>query len=382
MRSAHRVDPTIPIERLIVPVLSDLKIAVLPGDGIGIEVMDVCLEVLEALTKKRDGIGFRWEPMQGGANAYRETGSAFTDDAMKAVGQADAILFGAMGLPDVRYPDGTEIAPQLDIRMEYELYAGVRPIRSLPGTTGPLRDSRAEQIDFVILREQTEGLYYSRGRGVMPDADTALDTMRLTRSGCERVFNYAFRLADERRTRGRPGKVTCVDKAGVLKSYAFMRRVFEETSKRFSGFDSDSANIDATALNLLLKPWAFDVIVTENMFGDILSDLGAGLIGGMGFAPSGDIGDRHGMFQPCHGTAPDIVGMGKANPTAMFLSAAMMLDWLGHQHRIDRLTEAGRILEDAVRAAFARGVLRPFEFSGKDGTAAITRAVLSEIAKA
>ena len=128
---------------------------------------------------------------------------------------------------------------------------------------GRLRDPRAEQIDFVILREQTEGLYYSRGRGVMPDADTALDTMRLTRAGCERVFIYAFRLADERRARGRPGKVTCVDKAGVLKSYAFMRRVFEETSKRFSGFDSDSANIDATALNLLLKPWAFDVIVRK-----------------------------------------------------------------------------------------------------------------------
>ena len=118
------------------------------------------------------------------------------------------------------------------------------------------------------------------------------------------------------------------------------------------------------------------------MFGDILSDLGAGLIGGMGFAPSGDIGDRHGMFQPCHGTAPDIVGMGKANPTAMFLSAAMMLDWLGHQHHLDRLTDAGRILEDAVRAAFARGELRPFEFGGKDGTAAITRAVLAEISKA
>lgn len=364
------------------PVLSDLKIAVLPGDGIGIEVMDVCLEVLEAVAKKSGSISFHWEPTQGGANAYRDTGSAFTDEAMKAVGKADAMLFGAMGLPDVRYPDGTEIAPQLDIRMEYELYAGVRPIRSLPGTAGPLRDPRAEQIDFVILREQTEGLYYSRGRGVMPDADTALDTMRLTRSGCERVFKYAFRLADERRARGRPGKVTCVDKAGVLKSYAFMRRVFEETSKRFPGFDSDTANIDATALNLLLKPWAFDVIVTENMFGDILSDLGAGLVGGMGFAPSGDIGDHHGMFQPCHGTAPDIVGMGKANPTAMFLSAAMMLDWLGHQHHLDRLTDAGRLLEEAVRSAFARGGLRPFEFGGKDGTAAITRAVLAEISKA
>jgi 3-isopropylmalate dehydrogenase len=361
---------------------SDLRIAVLPGDGIGIEVMEACLEVLETLTKKVGNARFVWYKLQGGAIAYRDTGTALSDDAMKQIGGADAILFGAMGMPDIRYPDGTEIAPQLDIRIEYELYAGVRPIRTLPGMAGPLRDPRSAQIDFVILREQTEGLYYSRGRGVMQDADTALDTMRITRSGSERVFDYAFRLAAQRRKRGRPGNVTCVDKAGVLKSYAFMRRVFEQRSRNFPGFKSDCANVDATALNLLLKPWDFDVIVTENMFGDILSDLAAGLIGGMGFAPSGDIGERHGMFQPCHGTAPDIAGTGKANPTAMFLSAAMMLEWLGDQNGIGRLSEAAKILEDAVRNAFSRGALRPFELGGSDGTAAITRAVLSELAKA
>jgi len=361
---------------------SDLRIAVLAGDGIGIEVMGACTEVLETLSQKVGNTRFVWNRLPGGANNYRETGTALTDEAMKQIGCADAILFGAMGMPDIRYPDGTEIAPQLDIRIEYELYAGVRPIRTLPGLAGPLRDPRSARIDFVILREQTEGLYYSRGRGVMQDADTAVDTLRITRSGCERVFDYAFRLAAQRRKRGRPGNVICVDKAGVLKSYAFMRRVFEERAGHFSGFESDCANIDATALNLLLKPWDFDVIVTENMFGDILSDLGAGLIGGMGFAPSGDIGDYHGLFQPCHGTAPDIAGTGKANPTAMFLSAAMMLDWLGDQHGIERLSEAAKILEDTVRKAFAPGLLRPFEYGGSDGTVAITRAVLSELAKA
>ena len=361
---------------------SDLRIAVMPGDGIGIEVMHACLEVLEALAAKSGQPRFAWHRLAGGAIAYRDTGTALSGEAMKALGRADAILFGAMGMPDIRYPDGTEIAPQLDIRMEYELYAGVRPIRALPGAAGPLRDPRSAQIDFVILREQTEGLYYSRGRGVMQDADTALDTMRITRPGCERVFDYAFRLAAQRRKRGRPGNVTCVDKAGVLKSYAFMRRIFEERAGNFPGFKSDCANIDATALNLLMKPWDFDVIVTENMFGDILSDLAAGLIGGMGFAPSGDIGERHGMFQPCHGTAPDIAGTGKANPTAMFLSAAMMLDWLGDQHGVERLAEAAKMLEDAVRNAFSRKSLRPFEFGGSDGTVAITRAVLAELASA
>ena len=364
------------------PPVSELRIAVLPGDGIGIEVMNACLEVLEALAARLEHVRFAWNPLPGGAIAYRDTGTALSDEVMKEVGKADAILFGAMGMPDIRYPDGTEIAPQLDIRIQYELYAGVRPIRSMPGTTGPLRDARAAQIDLVILREQTEGLYYSRGRGEMPDADTALDTMRITRAGCERVFDYAFKLAAQRRKRGRPGDVTCVDKAGVLKSYAFMRQIFERRAANYPGFKSDCANIDATALNLLLKPWAFDVIVTENMFGDILSDLAAGLVGGMGFAPSGDIGDRHGMFQPCHGTAPDIAGSGKANPTAMFLSAAMMLDWLGHQHSSERLSGAAILVEDAVRNAFAHGTLRPFEFGGSDGTAAITRAVLSELAKA
>ena len=287
------------------PLGSDFRIAVLPGDGIGIEVMNACLEVLEALAGKSGQPRFAWHQLAGGAIAYRDTGTALSEETMKALGSADAILFGAMGMPDIRYPDGTEIAPQLDIRIEYELYAGVRPIRALPGAAGPLRDPRSAQIDFVILREQTEGLYYSRGRGVMQDADTAL--------------------------------------------------------------------------NLLLKPWDFDVIVTENMFGDILSDLAAGLIGGMGFAPSGDIGERHGMFQPCHGTAPDIAGTGKANPTAMFLSAAMMLDWLGDQHGIERLSEAAKMLEDAVRNAFSRKSLRPFEFGGSDGTVAITRAVLAEL---
>ena len=287
------------------PLGSDFRIAVLPGDGIGIEVMNACLEVLEALAGKSGQPRFAWHQLAGGAIAYRDTGTALSEETMKALGSADAILFGAMGMPDIRYPDGTEIAPQLDIRIEYELYAGVRPIRALPGAAGPLRDPRSAQIDFVILREQTEGLYYSRGRGVMQDADTAL--------------------------------------------------------------------------NLLLKPWDFDVIVTENMFGDILSDLAAGLIGGMGFAPSGDIGERHGMFQPCHGTAPDIAGTGKANPTAMFLSAAMMLDWLGDQHGVERLAEAAKMLEDAVRNAFSRKSLRPFEFGGSDGTVAITRAVLAEL---
>lgn len=358
---------------------SQLQIAVLPGDGIGVEVMDACLQVLEALARRTD-LRFHWNRLPGGANAYRETGSAFTEEAMRECERADAILFGAMGLPDVRYPDGTEIAPQLDIRVHLELYAGVRPIRIIPGLPGPLRDARAADIDFVILREQTEGLYWSRGKGVMSDPDTAVDTMRITRAGSERVFDYAFRLARARRSRGRPGRVTCVGKSGVLLSQAFMHRVFSDVSSRQPDVRSDYCNVDAMALNFVRQPWDYDVIVTENMFGDILSDLGAGLIGGMGLAPSGDIGDRHALFQPCHGTAPDIVGTGKANPTAMLLSAAMMLEWLGEQRGESRFNTAATLLDESVRAVFTGGRIRPFEFGGRDGTQAITAAVLDRLA--
>ena len=357
---------------------SELRIAVLPGDGIGIEVMDACLPLLEALAARVGGFRLVFERLPGGAGEYRRTGTALSDEAMKQLTRADAILFGAMGLPDVRYPDSTEIAPQLDIRTELELYAGVRPVRALPGLPLPLRDARAETIDFVILREQTEGLYHSRGKGVI-DGAAARDTMLITRSGCERIFDYAFGLARRRRDRGRPGKVVCVDKAGVLRSLAFLRQVFLARAAAHPDIGSECANVDATALNLVLKPWSFDVIVTENMFGDILSDLGAALVGGMGLAPSGDIGERHAMFQPCHGTAPDIAGTGRANPTAMFLSAAMMLDWLGERHRNARLGEAAQLLEEAVRDAFRDGGVRPCEFGGSDGTAAISRAVLKRI---
>jgi 3-isopropylmalate dehydrogenase len=176
--------------------------------------------------------------------------------------------------------------------------------------------------------------------------------------------------------------VTCVDKANVFTSMAFFRKVFEERARAFPQLHSDCAYVDATALNLVMKPWTFNVMVTENMFGDILSDLSAALVGGMGMAPSGDIGDRHALFQPAHGSAPDIAGQGKANPTAMLLSCAMMLDWLGEKHADAKLVEAGAALERAIEQAFSEGVLRPFEFGGRNGTADITRAVIAALDKA
>jgi len=354
---------------------SSFRIGVIPGDGIGNEVMDAGITALEALAKSAPGLAFEWRRLPGGAQHYLDTGTAFADESMRALEGCDAILFGAIGLPHVRYPDGTEIASQLDIRDRFELYAGVRPVRAMPNTPPVLADPRAEKLDFVILREQTEGFFYSRAKPEI-DAEGANDHSRITRRGCERLFDFAFRLARQRKARGLPGKVTCVDKSNVLTSMAYMRGIFDERAKLNAGLGADYCYVDAMALNLVRKPWDYDVIVAENLCGDILSDLAGGLVGGMGLAPSGDIGERHAMFQPAHGSAPDIAGRGIANPTAMLLSCAMMLEWLGEQHTHSAATQAGRQLDAAVMRAYGERRIQPYEFGGTDGTSAITGAVL------
>jgi 3-isopropylmalate dehydrogenase len=362
---------------------TEFRIVVLPGDGIGVEVMQACLAVLDAVERRSGAFRLRCEEHPGGAQCYLDTGSAFPDSSMRAAREADAILFGAMGLPNVRYPDGTEIAPQLNLRDELELYAGVRPIRAIPGAPLPLADPRAADIDFVIVREQTEGWFYGRLR---PDAvppatdDEAFDMGRITRPGSERLFRFSFALAAQRRARNpAKGRVTLVDKSNVHRGFALMNKIFWEVARKNPDLGADHCYVDAMALNMIRKPWDYDVLATENQFGDILSDLGAGLIGGMGMAPSGDIGDRHGLFQPSHGSAPDIAGQGKANPTAMLLSAAMMLDWLGTRHQLAVMIEAAARLQAAVDRVFAQRRIRPFEFGGSDGTVAVARSIIDAL---
>jgi 3-isopropylmalate dehydrogenase len=355
-------------------------ISVLPGDGIGHEVMASATQVLQAAAQ-RIGVQFRLVQHQAGAQHYLDAGVALPDEVLRDCEQADAILFGAMGLPHVRGADGTEIIPQLDLRFHFDLYAGVRPIRTFKGLPTPLASPRAAEIDLVLVRESTEGLFYARGRGQVNNDSEAFDMMKISRAGTERVCEFAFKLAEQRaQSKGRAARVTNIDKANVFASMAFWRKIFEESAARHPSIVADSAYVDAMALNLVIKPWAYDVMVTENMFGDILSDLIAALVGGMGMAPSGDIGDKHGLFQPAHGTAPDIAGQGKANPTAMLLSVAMMLDWLAVRHADSALADGARLIENAVEQVFSQGLVRPMEFGGSDGTDAITRAVLAQMA--
>ena len=358
--------------------MREFRIAVLPGDGIGTEVMPPCVASLETLSARATDFRLSFHWYEAGAALYRRTGVALPDETMLAASKADAILLGAMGLPDVRYPDGTEVQPHLDLRDRFKLYAGVRPLRLFAGVPTPLADPRASQIDCVLVRESTEGLFASRQES-RRQGDAVLDVMRISRGVSERLFTFAFELARQRRRKGYPGRVTCVDKANVLPAMAYFRQVFLEIAGAYPDIASDCLYVDAAGLRLVRAPWDFDVFVTENMFGDILSDVGAGLIGGMGMAPSADIGDAHAVFQPCHGTAPDIAGQGLANPVAMILSGAMMLDWLGHRHRLAGCLSASEDLIQAVQSALAGGALVSREAGGAAGTAAFADAIAREL---
>ena len=317
------------------------RIALLPGDGIVPEVIAEAVKVLRAVERRLNGLSLEFEGFSVGAGAYLREGNPMPPHIFERCKQFDAILLGATGLPGVDWPNGTGIAPQLDLRERLELYAGVRPIRLYHAAHSPLKDYRAGEIDFVIFRESTEGMFWSRQGKYAADAAEVCDTMRISRHGSERLFRAAFREAGRRH-----GLVTLVDKANVLPSMSYFRGIFDEIAGEFPQIRTERIYVDAAALYLVQRPQSFDVMVTENIFGDILSDLAAGLIGGMGMAPSADIGDHYAVFQPSHGSAPDIAGKGIANPVAAILSAALMLEWLGED-------EGASLIRGAVEAVCA-----------------------------
>ncbi|MGI9425750.1 MAG: isocitrate/isopropylmalate dehydrogenase family protein [Hyphomicrobiaceae bacterium] len=358
---------------------NDARIAVFAGDGIGHEVIPPTIEVLKALEQKLGGFRLTFEAHDAGAAFFKETGKDISDEAMDAAGAADAILLGAMGLPDIRHQDGTEIAPHLTMRERFHLVAGVRPVKAYPNVPQRLADERAANIDFIVLRESTEGLFYSRDKGEVQDDKVAYETLRISRDVTEELVDVAFDLAGQRKAKGGLGRVTCVDKSNVFRAFAFFRKVFYERAEHHPDIQADAAYVDAMALDLIRKPWEYDVLVMENMFADILSDLGGGLVGGMGMAPCAEIGKQHALFQPAHGSAPDIAGQDKANPMATILSGVLMLNWLGRRLDNPKMIEAADLLEKAVEAAFASNSLRPMEYGGDQGTKDASKAVLTSI---
>lgn len=357
------------------------EIAVVHGDGIGREVCQSALSVIQALPGLTDAFTFKEYP--AGAEEYLKSGSAFPDATYEGCRQADAILHGATGIPGVTYADGTETGIEfgLQLRFRLDLYANIRPIKLRPGIPSKLRDRKPGDIDYVIVRENTEGLYAARGNGVNLRDELAVDTLVMTRKGIERICRTAFELS--RRRNGAPGdgkrRVTVCDKANVLRTYAFFRKIFNEVAEQYPDIEADYAYADAMTCHLIERPEHYDVIVTENMFGDIISDLAAVTVGSMGMSPSAELGAEHGFFQAAHGSAPTIAGMNIANPYGTILSGAAMLQWLGERHSDQRLLLAAAAVEHGVSAAMRspNGLTR--DLGGTATTSGITELVIGNL---
>lgn len=346
------------------------RIAVLPGDGIGSEVTEAGVDLLRAVESHLGATRFELTEFSVGANEYLRSGDPMPPAVFEQLKSFDAILLGAMGLPGVRWPDGVEMTPQLDLRERLELFCGLRPVYLYHGGDSPLRGRTPGSIDLLLIRESTEGLFFSRKERPADGASYVEDKLRITRRGAERVIRAAFREAVKRRRH-----VTLIDKSNVLPSMVFFRQIFDEIAPEFPDVAADRVYVDATALYLVQRPEAFDVMVTENMFGDILSDLTAGLVGGMGMAPSADIGDNHAVFQPAHGSAPDIAGKGIANPVATILSVAMMLEWFN----LEDMRAGAEMIRSAVKEVFSDPAARTRDMGGKLSTREMTALIRSAL---
>ncbi|BAJ76168.1 isocitrate/isopropylmalate dehydrogenase [Microbacterium testaceum StLB037] len=318
-----------------------VKLAVIPGDGIGPEVVAEAVKVLDAVTAD-SGVVFEKTPFSLGAGRYLETGDTLTDDDLAAIAGHDAILLGAVGgVPgDPRLKNANiERGLLLKLRFELDHYVNLRPSKLYPGASGPLADPG--DIDFVVVREGTEGPYVGNGGAIRQGTphEVANETSVNTAFGVERVVRYAFALAERRRH-----KLTLVHKTNVLVHAGGMwKRIVDAVASEFPGVDVDYLHVDATTIFLVTNPGRFDVIVTDNLFGDILTDLAGAVTGGIGLAASGNInpdGAFPSMFEPVHGSAPDIAGTQKADPTAAILSVALLLDHLGLTDEAARVTHA------------------------------------------
>ena len=353
---------------------SYFQIATMPGDGIGKDIIKSAMSVVDLASEIIGGYKCEWEIIKAGAEYFELTGRDVEPGGEDKADSSDSIFLGAIGLPTVRHEDGTEICPHLRFREMFGLYAGVRPVKAYPNIKNRLSNKLSSKIDLVILRESTEGLFYTAAvhdRCPVDNDDEVQDIMRITRKTTEKLHDFAFKLAQQRKKKGKLGKVTCVDKANVFRSQAFFRKIFDERKVNFNDIEAEHCYVDAMALNLIRNPWEYDVMVMENMFGDILSDLGGGLVGGMGMASCAEIGDNHGLFQPAHGSAPDIIGKDKANPLATILSSALMLDYLSEKKNCKRAANGAKLIENAIEVGFERNELRPMEFGGDMGTNAI-----------
>lgn len=323
------------------------NIAVIPGDGIGSEVMEATISVLNNLD-----IDFDYTYGEAGDACLEKTGTALPQETIEIVKNADACLFGAAG--------ETAADVIVKLRQEMKMFANLRPVKAYPNT-----NSLSDNIDFMIVRENTEGLYIADKEELTDEGAVAKRV--ITREAEERIIDYAFQYAKD----NGKSKVTGVHKANVLKkSDGLFKEIFYEVGEQYPDIEKEDFYVDATAMYLITQPESFEVIVTTNLFGDILSDEGAGLVGGLGLIPSANIGNDGALFEPVHGSAPDIAGKGIANPIAMMLSAVMMLRYLGEN-------ESGDRLDKAILTLLSEGKV----LTGDLGGNATTKEVADEIIK-
>jgi tartrate dehydrogenase/decarboxylase/D-malate dehydrogenase len=346
------------------------RIACVPGDGIGPEIVPEGVKVLRAAAAG-GGFTLQFETFPWGAGHCLETGRFMPPDGLETLRGFDAIYFGAVGLPEVddRRPfrEFTYV-----VRREFDQYVNLRPVRVLPSVPSPLRGADEHEVDFVVVRENTEGEFVQIGGAFKPDwpEGCAVQTSLFTRRGVERVARYAFELAGRRR-----GKVTNVTKSNTLTDgLHFWDTIVAEVAEEFPQVDYERMYVDAASAAFVLRPWRFDVIVTTNMIGDILSDLGGALMGSLGLGPSGNIDPERrfpSMFEPIHGSAPDIAGRGVANPVGAIWSGALMLEHLGEAGAAARVVAA-------IEAALAGGALTA-DLGGAASTAEVGDAIVREL---
>ncbi len=326
-------------------------ITIISGDGIGLEVM----EATEYLLDKLD-FNFDAKYSEAGFECFKKNGVTLPEETIKQAKASDAVLFGAT----TSTPN--QPSPIINLRKELDVYANLRPIKSYKGV-----NSIADNIDFIIVRENTEGLYsqkeYCKNEQIIAERI-------ITRKASEKISEMAFKLAEKRK---KLNKVTCVHKSNVLKKTdGVFKESFYKISEKYPQIKTEDLYVDATAMYLITNTLDFDVIVSTNLFGDILSDESAGLVGGLGLAPSGNIGDKYGLFEPVHGSAPDISGKNIANPCSMILSAAMMLDYLGEK-------EISHEIKNAVRQVVEKGKVLTPDLGGNAKTMEMTKEILKEL---
>jgi len=353
--------------------MASFRIAVIAGDGIGKEVTPQGLRVLEA-AGKRAGASFEFAEQDWGSEYYFQHGRMMPVAGVEMLAEADAIFLGAIGHPDI--PDHVTLnGLLLPIRRAFDQYACVRPSYLYPGVKSPLEGKQSGSIDMVVVRENTEGEYSQVGGFVyhrMPE-EVAIQTSVFTRHGCERVMRYAFDLA---RRRNKKSRVTSVTKSNA-QGYGMVLwdRTFAEVAREYPDISTESLLVDAAAMNFIRRPESFDVVVASNLFGDILTDISAIITGSMGLAASANINPNRevpSMFEPVHGSAPDIAGQGIANPLGSILSAGMLLEHLG-------LEAAAQGVERAAAAILAEGKVLPRDLGGKASTGEVTDAVLDHL---